>query len=99
MTLRGEPVEVAATLPDGREVVVRVGVPEDSYVPKRERATVDVELLEEGRGLAAVTTLLEPEQTSEARTLAREIAARLEDGSLEPTAAAIETLVELPRQV
>jgi hypothetical protein len=99
MTLRGEPVEVAATLPDGREVVVRVGVPEDSYVAKRERATVDVELLEQGRGLAAVTTLLEPEQTSEARELARAIASRLEDGSIEPTAGAIEPLVELPRRV
>src|SRR5581483_2714892 len=99
MTLRGEPVEVTATLPDGHELVVRIGVPEDSYVPARKRSTVDVELLEDGRGLAAVTTLLAPEQTSEALELARAIAARLEEGSIEPTAAAIEAVVEPPRRV
>jgi hypothetical protein len=30
MSLRGEPIQTAATLPDGRVVLVRVGVPEDS---------------------------------------------------------------------
>jgi hypothetical protein len=99
MTLRGEPVEVAATLPDGRRVVVRVGLPEDSYVPARERTTVDVELLEQGRALAAVTTILEPEQTSEARELARTIAAGLEEGTIEPTAGAIEPYADSPRRV
>lgn len=94
MTLRGEPVEVAATLPDGRRVVVRIGVPDDSYVPKRERTTVDLELFELDRALAAVTTPLRPEQTREARELARAIAAGLEDGTIEPTAGAIERHAE-----
>src|ERR671928_83321 len=38
MSLRGEPVELPATLPDGRAARVRVGVPEDSYIPRRELA-------------------------------------------------------------
>jgi hypothetical protein len=97
MTLRGEPVEVGATLPGGRGLVVRVAVPDDPYVEKRERSTVDVELLEDGRALAAVTTTLEPEQTSEARTLAREIAMALEYGSIEPTAGAIEPCADRAR--
>lgn len=99
MTLRGEPVEVEATLPGGRRVVVRVGVPDDPYVERRDLATVDVELLEDDRALAAVGTILEPEQTSEARELARQIAAGLEQGTIEPTAGAIEPYVDRPRSV
>jgi hypothetical protein len=99
MTLRGEPVEVGATLPDGRSVTVRVGVPDDSYVARRELATVDVELFEDGRALAAVGTILDPGQTKEARELAREIAAGLEQGTIEPTAGAIEPYVDRPRSV
>jgi hypothetical protein len=96
MTLRGEPVVQAATLPDGREIVVRVGVPDDPYIPKRQLRTVAVELFEQGRPIAAVSTLLEPEQTSEARLLAREIVGGLEAGALAPTAQAIEPLAETP---
>src|ERR671934_77754 len=44
MSLRGEPVELTATLPDGREARVRVGVPDDPYIPRRELDTVDVEI-------------------------------------------------------
>ena len=44
MSLRGEPIEETATLPDGRTVRVRVGVPEDPYIPRRELDTVDIEL-------------------------------------------------------
>ena len=92
MSLRGTPIEQTATLPEGRAVVVRVGVPDDPYIAKRELSTVDVELFEEGIALAAVTTILRPEQSSEARALAREIVDGLQSGSLEPTAAAIEPL-------
>jgi hypothetical protein len=94
MSLRGERVEQSATLPDGREALVRVGVPDDPYIPRRELDTVDVEILLDGRVAAAVNTILEPEQDHEARQLAREIVEGLESGKLEPTAAAIEPLAD-----
>ena len=97
MSLRGEPIVEATTLPDGRAVEIFVGVPEDPYVPKKEMDTVDVELRSNGEVLAAVNTVLAPDQTSEARALAREIARGLESGELEPTAGAIERLADQPR--
>jgi ribosomal protein S1 len=97
MTLRGSPVERRAVLPDGRVVLVQVGVPEDPYIPRRELETVDVELRIDDRVVAAVNTVLDPEQESEALQLAREIVAGLESGSLEPTAAAIEPLADTLR--
>ena len=42
-------------------------------------------------------TVLEADQVSEARALAREIVAGLESGDLEPTAAALEPLADQPR--
>jgi hypothetical protein len=86
-----------ATLPDGRQVLIRVGVPDDPYIPKRELRTVDVELFDGEQHLAAVNTVLLPEQESEALALAREIAAGLESGELEPTAGAIEPFADSPR--
>ena len=98
MSLRGEPIEATATLPDGRAVRVWIGVPEDSYIRRRELDTVDIELsLVGGNHLAAVNTVLDADQVSEARELAREIVAGLESGKLEPTAAAIEPLADQPR--
>ena len=98
MSLRGEPIETTAKLPDGREVRVRIGVPDDSYIAKRELDTVDIELLlVGGNHLAAVNTVLEADQVSEARELAREIVAGLESGELEPTAGALEPLADQPR--
>jgi hypothetical protein len=89
---------MTATLPDGRVVQVRVGVPDDAYISKRELDTVDIELLlVGGNHLAAVNTVLEADQVSEARELAREIVAGLESGELEPTAAALEPLADQPR--
>ena len=68
MSLRGEPIEANAKLPDGREVLVRIGVPDDPYIAKRELDTVDIELLlVGGNHLAAVNTVLEADQVSEAR--------------------------------
>ena len=96
MSLRGRSIEQTATLPDGREVRVRVGVPEDSYIARRELETVDVELFEGERPLAAVNTVLAPEQESEALGLVRRIVAGLESGDLEPTAAAIEPFADAP---
>ena len=94
MSLRGNPIELSATLPDGRQALVRVGVPDDPYIPRRELDTVDVEIVLDGRVAAAVNTILEPEQDHEARALAREIVAGLESGKLEPTAGAIEPLAD-----
>jgi hypothetical protein len=94
MSLRGEPITRTATLPDGREVRVRVGVPDDSYIAKRELNTVDVELYAGEQSLAFVNTVLDADQTSEALELAREIVKGLESGELEPTAGAIEPLAD-----
>ena len=94
MSLRGRPVEETVRLPDGRDVVVRVGVPDDPYIPKRELDTVGVELRAGDDVLAVVNTVLSADQSSEARELAREIAAGLESGELEPTAGAIEPLAD-----
>lgn len=76
---------------------MRVGVPEDSYIPRRELDTVDVELFADGRALAVVNTVLSANQESEAHQLAREIVEGLESGTLEPTAAALEPLADQPR--
>ena len=94
MSLRGRPIEQQAALPDGRRLVVRVGVPDDSYIPKRELDTVALELLEDGQVAASINTVLGPEHESEARALARTVAARLEAGDLEPTAGALEPLAD-----
>jgi hypothetical protein len=96
VSLNGRPIEQTASLPDGREIRVRVGVPDDSYIPKRELRTVDVELFAGEEPLAAVNTVLLPEQESEALALVRAIVAQLESGELEPTAAAIEPLADDP---
>jgi hypothetical protein len=97
VSLRGEPIEATATLPDGRALLVRVGVPQDSYIASRELDTVDIELYDGEQHLAAVNTVLDAEQTSEARALVREIVSGLESGELEPTAAALEPLADQPR--
>lgn len=97
MSLRGRSVERTATLPDGRNVVVHVGVPEDPYIPRAQLETVDVELHSGGHVLAAVNTVLDPDQESEAEQLAREIVQKLESGDLEPTASAIEPFADTLR--
>jgi hypothetical protein len=96
MSLRGEPLEQEATLPDGRVVTVRVGVAEDSYIPRRELDTVVLELWDEARGehLAGVTTVLSVDDVDAARTLLRTVVGGLTDGSLEPTAGALEPLAD-----
>jgi hypothetical protein len=96
VSLNGNPVELTATLPDGREVLIRIGVPDDSYIPKREIRTVDVELTSGGEHLAAVNSVLLPDQESEALALARQIRDGLESGELEPTAGAIAPLADDP---
>jgi hypothetical protein len=94
MSLRQRAVQRQVTLPDGRDALVRVGVPEDSYVGQRELDTVTAEIVLGSEVAATVNTVLDADEESEALELAREIAEGLESGSLEPTAAAIEPLAD-----
>jgi hypothetical protein len=96
MSLRGEPLEQVVTLPDGRVIAVRVGIAEDSYIPRRELDTVVLELWDQSRGehLAGVTTVLSADDVDEAHALLREVVAGLGDGSVAPTAGALEPLAD-----
>jgi hypothetical protein len=97
MTLRANPVERDATLPDGRVVRVRVGIADDSYISKSELNTVTLELIGNGEHLAAVSTVLDADQASQARALAQEVVTGLESGTLEPTAGSLEPLADTLR--
>jgi len=96
MSLRSQPLEQEVTLPDGRVLAVRVGIAEDSYIPRRELDTVVLELWDEERGehLAGVATVLSADDVDAARSLLREAVTGLGDGSLEPTAGALEPLAD-----
>src|SRR5690242_5573407 len=73
MSLRGVPVIEHATLPGGGTVTVWVGVPDDPYIEdKTQLTTVDIQLHEGNAVVASLTTVLEPDQTSQAADLARE---------------------------
>ena len=83
MSLRGTPVTEHAGLPGGGSVEVWVGVPDDPYIEDREAlTTVDLQLREGASVVASVSTVLGPEQTSDALTLAREVKAALEAGEI-----------------
>jgi hypothetical protein len=97
VSLRSRFAQEDATLPGGRVVTVRVGVPEDPYVAKSERDTVAAEIVADDNVLATVNTVLDADQESQALQLAREIAAGLESGELAPTVEAIEPLANTPR--
>lgn len=90
-------VEQEATLPGGRVVTVRVGVPVDPYVAQRELDTVAAEIVADGNVLATVNTILDADQESEAKQLAREIVEGLESGELAPSTDAIEPLANTRR--
>ena len=90
MSLRSRRIEHEARLPDGRSAVVRIGVPDDPYIAKKELDTVALELLVDGEVEAALNTGLDPDRESEALELAREIVRGLESGDVEPTAGALE---------
>jgi hypothetical protein len=96
MSLRSVSLEQDVVLPDGRVVAVRVGIAEDSYIPHRELDTVVIELWDQGRGehLAGVATVLSADDDDAARALLRKAVAGLGDGSLEPTAGALEPLAD-----
>ena len=100
MSLR-TPLTRDVLLPDGRVVHVRIGIAEDSYIPARELDTVTLELWDESRGehLAGVTTVLSVDDVAAARAMLREVVRGLGDGSLQPTAGALEPLADsVPEQ-
>jgi hypothetical protein len=83
VTLRAHPVVEHAALPGGGTVTVWVGVPDDPYIEdKTALTTVDIQLLEGNNVIASLSTVLDPEQESEARQLAREVKAALEAGEI-----------------
>ena len=83
MTLRASPVIEHAALPNGGTVTVWVGVPDDPYFDnKKDLTTVDIQLHEGGSVIASLSTVLEPDQDSEARQLAREVKAAIEKGEI-----------------
>jgi hypothetical protein len=94
MSLRGDPVEQEAMLPDGRHLLVRVAVAADAYIAPGQLTTVALELVELEQVVATVNTLLGPSQVREARNLVRDVLTKLQTGELEPTAAAIEPLAD-----
>jgi hypothetical protein len=83
MTLRSTPVVEHASLPGGGTVSVWVGVPDDPYYDdKSQLTTVDIQLHEGRSVVASVSTVLDPDQESEARELARDVKAALESGEI-----------------
>jgi hypothetical protein len=83
VTLRASPVIEHAALPNGGTVTIWIGVPDDPYFDdKRNLTTVDIQLHEGGGVIASLSTVLEPDQDSEARQLAREVKAAIEKGEI-----------------
>lgn len=83
VTLLGTPVEQHAALPGGGSVVVWVGVPDDPYFDdKSQLTTVDIQLREGNAVVASLSTVLDPDQVSEARQLALEVKAAIEAGEI-----------------
>jgi hypothetical protein len=93
MTLR-TPLTGDAVLPDGRVVHVRVGVADDSYIPKRELNTVTLELFDDVEHLAAVATVLDVDQDRAGRRLLADVIEGLKSGAVAPTAGGIEPLAD-----
>jgi len=83
VSLRSSPAIEHAALPGGGSVTVWVGVPDDPYIDdKRQLTTVDVQLHEGNSVIATLSTVLDPDQVSEAVQLAREVKAALESGEI-----------------
>jgi hypothetical protein len=83
MTLRTSPIVERAALPGGGSVVVWVGVPDDPYITdKGTLKTVDLQLHEGNAVVASISTVLDPTHDEGALTLAREVKAALEAGTI-----------------
>jgi hypothetical protein len=90
VSLRSSAIEHEVTLPDGRVAQLRVGMANDGYIPAAEEETVVVELRIGRFAVAALNTVLDPDQEDEAAELVRELVEGLESGRIEPTASALE---------
>ena len=83
MSLHSAPVVEHASLPGGGTVTVWVGVPDDPYIDdKSQLTTVDIQLHEGNAVVASMETVLDPDQTSEALQLARDVKAAIEAGEI-----------------
>ncbi len=95
MPLRNAPVVEHAALPGGGSVTVWVGVPDDPYIDdKTQLTTVDLQLQEGSSVVATITTVLEPDQTSEALQLARDVKAAIEQGEIGLRASELEPFAD-----
>ncbi len=94
MSLRTYTIEREAKLPDGRVALVRLGLAEDGYIPKREQETVVLELRFGDHVEAALNTVLDPDQEDEGAELVLEIVEKLESGRIEPRAHALEQFAD-----
>ena len=64
-------------------MAVWVGIPDDPYInDKSKLTTVDIQLHEGNAVVASLSTVLEPNQASEALALAREVKAAIEAGEI-----------------
>jgi|SRR5689334_21957875 hypothetical protein len=98
MTLRAAPVVAHASLPGGGSIVVWVGVPDDPYFDdKSQLTTVDIQLREGNSVVASMSTVLDPDQTSEAEQLAREVKAAIEAGEIGLHASELEPFADKVR--
>jgi hypothetical protein len=98
MSLRAAPVIEHATLPGGGSITIWVGVPDDPYFDdKRQLTNVDVQLHEGNSVIASLTTVLDPEQTTEAVELAREVKAAIEAGEIGLHASELEPFADRSR--
>ncbi len=95
MTLRSSPAIEHASLPGGGTVTVWVGVPDDPYIDdKSQLTTVDLQLHEGNAVVATVSTVLGPEQESEAHALARDVKTAIEAGDVGLHAAELERFAD-----
>jgi hypothetical protein len=98
MTLRAAPIVEHANLPGGGTVTVWVGIPDDPYIDdKSQLTTVDVQLHEGNGVVASLSTVLDPDQESEARQLARDVKAALEAGEIGLHASELEPFADALR--
>ena len=94
VSLRSTPIVEHASLPGGGTVTVWVGVPDDPYIERSQLTNVDIQLHEGRSVVASMTTVLDPDQGSEALALAREVKAAIEAGEIGLHAEALEPFAD-----
>ena len=94
MSLRTYTIERELTLADGRRGRIRLGLADDPYIDRKEQHTIVLELRIGNEVVAALSTILDPEQEDEGAEMVRRIVDELEGGRLEPTAEALDQYAE-----